>query len=498
VWTAQQVREAEEVLLDRTPPGALMRRAAFGLAVHARRMLGAGGGVAGRRVALLVGAGNNGGDALWAGVELRRRGVGVAAVLLDPPRAHAAGLAALRRAGGRTVGVDSAAAALAGADLVLDGIVGISGRGPLRAPAAAVVAQVDAAGLPVLAVDLPSGVDVDTGGVDGPAVTATETVTFGALKPVHVLAAPRCGPVHLVDIGLAPLLPAPYLHVLDAPDVADRWPVPGPTDDKYTQGVTGVAAGSATYPGAAVLAAGAAVLASSGMVRFAGSAADPVRAAWPEVVAVTDLADAGRTQSWIVGPGSGTDEAGRALLAAVIERDVPLCVDADAVTLLGHHADLRAGIRGRPVVLTPHDREFARVAGDVGADRVAAARRAAADLDVTVLLKGNATVVADPGGRVLVHPSRTSWAATAGSGDVLSGIIGALLAAGLEPWWAGGCATYLHGRAAELAAAGAPAPASALQAAIPAAIRALRRPPGADTERRGGEVPRRADAKMGR
>ena len=313
-----------------------------------------------------------------------------------------------------------------------------------------------------------------------------------------MLAAPRCGPVHLVDIGLAPLLPTPHLHVLDAADVADRWPVPGPTDDKYTQGVTGIAAGSATYPGAAVLATGAAVLATSGMVRFAGSAADPVRAAWPEVVAVTDIADAGQTQSWTVGPGSGTDEAGRALLAAVIERDVPLCVDADAVTLLGHHADLRAAIRGRPVVLTPHDREFARVAGDVGADRVAAARRAAADLDVTVLLKGNATVVADPDGRVLVHPSTTSWAATAGSGDVLSGIIGALLAAGLEPWWAGGCATFLHGRAAELAAAGAPAPASALQAAIPAAIRALRQPCRADSERRGAGAPRRADAKMGR
>ena len=494
------MRDAEEVLLHRTPPGALMRRAAFGLAVQARRMLDAGGGVAGRRVALLVGAGNNGGDALWAGVELRRRGVGVAAVLLDPARAHPAGLAALRRAGGRAVGVDVAAAALAGADLVIDGIIGISGRGPLRPPAAALVEQVDAAGAPVLAVDLPSGVDVDTGAVDGPAVTATATVTFGALKPVHVLAAPRCGPVHLVDIGLTRLLPAAHLHVLDAADVADRWPVPGPADDKYTQGVTGVAAGSATYPGAAVLATGAAVLATSGMVRFAGSAADPVRAAWPEVVAVTDIADAGQTQSWTVGPGSGTGEAGRALLAAVIERDVPLCVDADAVTLLGQHADLRAAMRGRPVVLTPHDREFARVAGDVGADRVAAARRAAADLDVTVLLKGNATVVADPGGRVLVHPSTTAWAATAGSGDVLSGIIGALLAAGLEPWWAGGCATFLHGRAAELAAAGAPAPASAMQAAIPAAIRALRRAPAADKGRPqcGDEVPRRAGAKMGR
>ncbi|MDT7580207.1 MAG: ADP-dependent NAD(P)H-hydrate dehydratase / NAD(P)H-hydrate epimerase [Pseudonocardiales bacterium] len=472
IFTAEQVRAAERVVLDRTPPGALMRRAAFGLAVVARRMLT---GTAGRRVTLLVGAGDNGGDALWAGAELRRRGVGVTAVLLNPERAHAQGLAALRRAGGRVVGTGpDAVTAVVCADLVLDGVVGLSGRGSLRPAAAELVDAAERAGVPVLAVDSPSGVDPDTGAVDGPAVTAAATVTFGALKPVHVLAAHRCGPVHLVDIGLGPELPEPFAHVLDDVDVAARWPVPGPTDDKYTQGVTGVAAGSATYPGAAVLATGAAVLATSGMVRFAGTAADPVRARWPEVVAADDISAAGRTQSWAVGPGIGTDEGGRALLAAVLDRDVPLCVDADGVTLLSTHDDLRAAVAHRPVVITPHDREFARVAGEVGADRVAAARRAAAALGVTVLLKGNATVVADPDGRALVNPSTTSWAATAGSGDVLTGIIGALLAAGLEPWWAAGCAAYLHARAAALAAAGAPAPASAIQAAIPAAIRDVR------------------------
>ena len=151
-----------------------------------------------------------------------------------------------------------------------------------------------------------------------------------------------------------------------------------------------------------------------------------------------------------------------------------MCIDADGVTLLGEHADLRSAIAGRPVVLTPHDREFARVAGEVGPDRIAAARRAAAALRVTVLLKGNATVVADPDGRTLVHPSTTSWAATAGSGDVLTGIVGALLAAGLDPWWAAGCGAFVHARAAEIAADGAPVPSSAIQAAIPAAIRSVR------------------------
>jgi hydroxyethylthiazole kinase-like uncharacterized protein yjeF len=468
VWTARQIRDTEKVLLDRIPDGALMRRAAFGLACQARRMLGR---VAGSRVVLLVGTGDNGGDALWAGVELRRRGAGVTAVLLVPDRAHPAGRTALRRAGGRIVGVDGGPAALAGADLVLDGVVGISGRGGLRPDAAALVAA--ASGVPILAVDLPSGVDTDTGAVEGAAVTADETCTFGARKPVHVLAAPRCGPVRVVDIGLGPLLPPPYAHVLEAADVAERWPLPGPADDKYTQGVVGVAAGSAVYPGAAVLATGAAVLATSGMVRFAGSAAPGVRDHWSEVITTESIDDAGRTQAWTVGPGIGTDDAGYAVLSTAIGRDVPLCADADAITLLGRHPDLREAIRGRPVVLTPHAGEFARIAGEIGPDRVAATRRAAAELGVTVLLKGNATVVADPDGRTLVHPATSSWAATAGSGDVLSGIIGALLAAGLEPWWAVGCAAFVHARAAEMAADGAPAPASALQAAIPGAIRSL-------------------------
>jgi hydroxyethylthiazole kinase-like uncharacterized protein yjeF len=477
VFTAEQVRTAERTVLARVPPGTLMRRAAFGLAVYVTRL------VAllriPRRVTLLVGAGDNGGDALWAGAELRRRGFGVTAVLLDPERAHTEGLAALRHAGGRVVTVGpEASAAVERASLVLDGIVGLSGRGPLRPAAAELVDAAARADVAVVAVDSPSGVDPDTGAVDGPAVTAVATVTFGALKPVHVLAEHRCGVVELVDIGLWPELPAPHAHVLHEVDVADRWPVPGPTDDKYTQGVTGVAAGSATYPGAAVLSTGAAVLATSGMVRFAGTAADPVRAHWPEVVATDDISTAGRTQAWAVGPGIGTDDGGRALLAAALEHDVPMCIDADGVTLLAEHDDLRAAVAGRPVVITPHDREFARIAGKVGTDRIGSARWAATALGVTVLLKGNATIVADPDGRTLVHPSSSSWAATAGSGDVLTGIIGALLAAGLEPWWAAGCATFVHGRAAELAAAGAPAPASMIQAMIPSAVRSIREPAG--------------------
>ncbi len=455
-----------------------MRRAAYGLSVHAAGMLRErSGGVAGRRVVLLVGAGNNGGDALWAGMELRRRGAGVTAVLLAPDRAHPAGLAAFRKAGGRLTAAADAAAGIAAAHLVIDGIVGISGSGPLRDPAGALVAEADEAGVPILAVDLPSGVDPDTGEVHEPSVRAAETVTFGGYKPVHALAPSRCGPVHLVDIGLDPYLPDPDVWRLDAEDVGRRWPVPGPADDKYSQGVVGVAAGSQVYPGAAVLATGAAVAATSGMVRFAGSAAEEVLRHWPEVVAAGSVADSGRTQAWTVGPGVGTGTSGRDTVAAVLDRSVPVCLDADAITLVASTPDLADAAAELPVVFTPHDREFARLAGEVGRDRVGAARRAAAKLHATVLLKGNVTVVADQDGRVLAHPAPTSWAATAGSGDVLSGLVGALLAAGLQPWWAAGCAAYLHSTAASLAAGGsvgAPIGASALLAAVPDAIRHVR------------------------
>ncbi|PPK69590.1 NAD(P)H-hydrate dehydratase [Actinokineospora auranticolor] len=470
VWTTGAVRTAEEAVLAKTAPGALMRRAAHGVALHVTRLLDQHtGGVAGRRVVLLVGAGNNGGDALWAGAFLRRRSVGVTAVLLAPERAHAEGLAALRRAGGR-VGTPED---VDFADLVVDGIVGLSARGPLRPDAAAVVSRVRA---PVVAVDLPSGVDPDTGAVEGPAVTADVTVTFGAYKPVHYLAGARCGAVHLIDLGLD--LAKPVFEVLGAAEVAAAWPVPGPEDDKFTQGVVGVVAGSETYPGAAVLAVGAAVLATSGLTRYAGSAADEVRRRWPEVVATGSVGDAGRVQAWVAGPGMGTGKASRDVLAHVLDAGLPTCVDADGITLLARYPDLwDARDPDAPLLLTPHDREFARIAEphgiELGADRVAAAKSLAAELDVTVLLKGHATVVASPDGRALVNPARSHWLATAGSGDVLSGLAGALLAAGLDPLLAGGAAAWLHVRAGEAAALGAPVPASAIVDAVPTALRGL-------------------------
>lgn len=475
LWTTDRIRKAEERLLATTPEGALMQRAAFGVAGQAAEMLAHHTGrVAASRVVLLVGAGNNGGDALWAGSFLRKRGVGVTAVLLKPEKAHPAGLAALRRAGGRAVSLDDAPRVLEAADLVIDGIVGLSARGPLREDAASLLEHISA---PVLAVDLPSGVDPDHGTVQGPAITADRTVTFGARKPLHVLNRERCGDVVLIDIGLLPELSDPDLWQLDAVDVGAAWPVPGPHDNKYSQGVTGIAAGSATYPGAAVLATGSAVLATSGMVRYAGAAADVVRSRWPEAIATGSVTDAGRVQAWVVGPGLGTGQEGQRVLRHVLSAGVPVCADADATTLMAHHPDvLDARDPGTPLVLTPHAGEFERLTGSApGDDRVAGVKAAARRFDAVVLLKGNTTLIAAPDGRVLVNVARGSWLATAGSGDVLSGLVGSLLASGLDPWLAAGAAAYVHSLAAELAARGAPVSASGVESAIPAAIRQVRR-----------------------
>ncbi|MDO3129298.1 NAD(P)H-hydrate dehydratase [Mycobacteroides abscessus subsp. bolletii] len=447
-YSAQQIREAEAPLLAALPDGALMRRAAYGLAaVVADELSRRAGVVAGRSVCGVVGSGDNGGDALWALTFLRRRGVSASAVLLNPERAHRAGLAAFRKAGGRVVSVvpDDI-------DLVVDGVVGISGTGPLRPGAAGIAEKITAEGIPVIAVDIPSGVDVHTGAVDGPAFHAAVTVTFGGYKPVHALG--DCGDVRLIDIGLE--LPESTLREFDAPDVAAAWPVPGPADDKYTQGVTGVLAGSSTYPGAAVLCSGAAVAATSGMVRYAGTAAAEVVSHWPEVIATQTEEAAGRVQAWVVGPGYGTAERQTRTLRRVLSTSLPVLVDADALTMLAEHPDLADLVASRPAatVLTPHAGEFARLAGrPPGPDRVDAARSLAARLKATVLLKGNVTVISRPDGTAYVNRAHGSWAATAGSGDVLAGVIGSLLAAGIAADKAAAMGAYVHARAAAAAAA---------------------------------------------
>lgn len=464
------IRAAEAALMATLPEGALMQRAASTLAIAcARRLVG----VYGARVTLLVGSGNNGADALWAGARLARRGAAVTAVL--PGNAEPVALNAFRAAGGRVAGAD----ALDDADLVVDGLVGIGGRGALREAAAGLVVE----GEHVVAVDVPSGVDADTGAVCGPAVRAGLTVTFGTGKPGLFVGQGRlhAGRVEIVDIGLGPHLPPPAAQLLDAVDVALMLPTPPAGGDKYTSGVVGIAAGSQAYTGAAVLASGAAVRAGAGMVRFAGveHAAEQVRSRWPEAVVRTvppgdgeGVLAVGQVQAWVVGPGLGTGDDAGAVVRAVLGTDVPVLVDADALTVCAEHPDwLRS--RTAPTLLTPHDREFERFGSAVGADRIGAASRLARELGVTVLLKGDATVVSD-GERVFVNDTGSPVLATAGTGDVLSGGCGALLAQGLDPLEAGAVGAHLHGLAGRLSAAAASTSASLVLDSWPAAVRAVR------------------------
>ncbi|MFE9626391.1 NAD(P)H-hydrate dehydratase [Streptomyces sp. NPDC006527] len=469
-YCVDTVRAAERELMARLPEGTLMQRAAAGLAAACAELLGR---VYGRRVVLLVGSGDNGGDALYAGARLARRGAGVTAVLLSAERAHAGGLAALRRAGGRTVAPAAAGEVLRRADLVLDGIVGIGGRGGLREDAAPLAALAAESRALVVAVDLPSGVDADTGEVHGDAVRADLTVTFGTHKPGLLIDPAReyAGSVRLVDIGLE--LPADQaeLEALQHTEVAALLPVPAAESDKYRRGVVGVAAGSARYPGAAVLAVAGALRGGAGAVRYVGPAGEAVIARFPETL-VSDQGPrhAGRVQSWVVGPGVG-DDAGT--VAEVVAADVPVLIDADALRLAEAGA-----VRGRtaPTLMTPHAGEAAALLGvpreEVEAGRLAAVRELATRYRATVLLKGSTTLVADAGGGpVRVNPTGTSWLATAGSGDVLSGLAGSLLAAGLSAVDAGSVGAYLHGLAGRFAADGAPVGAHDVAAAVAGAWR---------------------------
>ncbi len=475
-WRVADVRAAEQAVMARLPEGTLMRRAATALGHRCARLLtDRFGGVYGARALLLVGAGDNGGDALYAGAHLAQRGVRVTAHLLSPDRAHAGGLAALRAQGG-TVGEPAGFV-----DIVLDGIVGIGGTGGLRPEAAEAVARAGEAtardgGRPVVvAVDLPSGVQADTGAVPGDAVTADVTVTFGCLKPglVAGAGAARAGLVEVVDIGVAPV-GAPALRVATRDDVAGWWPRPGPDSDKYTRGVVGVATGSATYPGAAVLSVAGACAGPAGLVRYAGAAADFVRARHPSVIATGRAADAGRVQAWVCGSGLGTDDRGATEVRTVLASALPVCLDADALTLLVDGSMAHLLRRDAPTVVTPHDREFARLAGEApGPDRVESALGLAAKLNATVLLKGDRTIVAGPDGTAWVSPTGTPALATGGTGDVLSGLLGALLAAGLPPAPAAVAAAYAHGLAGREAAQGGPVTATDVAAALRPAVAAL-------------------------
>jgi hydroxyethylthiazole kinase-like uncharacterized protein yjeF len=445
-YTGTQVRAAEEPLLAAGLGDVLMQRAAHGLAnaviselrTRGRRIYGA-------RLVVLAGKGNNGGDGLYAAAFLAARGMRTTAVLTSGA-GHPAALAAFERAGGRAEELTEAAlGALAAeascADVVIDAVLGTGAKGGLRGSAAALVEAITQArgslaaqGL-VVACDLPSGVDADTGEAAQTVLSADLTVTFGAAKS-GLLADPgadHAGRVHVVAIGIEERLPAPSLRRLEDTDLAVLLPRPERRAHKYSRGVLGVVAGSVQYPGAAVLACRGALAAGVGMVRYLGppEVADLVRQSCPEVVCSTGSVADNRVQAWLVGSGMGPEDHEQLSRARdALESGLPTVADAGALPGLPNEL-------APHVVLTPHAGELASLLQRLGGqeDRAAvegctldAARRAAARTGATVLLKGASTLVAAPSGDTYSQADGTPWLATAGSGDVLAGVIGALLA----------------------------------------------------------------------
>ncbi len=414
------------------PVDVLIERAGAAVARAALELLD---GAYGRRVVVLVGKGNNGNDGRAAAHRLEDRGVRC-----------------------RVVDVSAAPAVLPEADLVIDAAFGTGFRGRLVLPA---LARPD---VPVLAVDIPSGVVGLTGVAEGNPYRAVRTVTFAALKPGLVLAdgADLAGAVTVADIGLD--VSSAAAHLVEADDVARWLPERSAASHKWRAAVW-VVAGSPGMTGAAHLATRAAQRAGAGYVRLStpGSDADP----WAPTEAVVTplpgggwaddvLAGIGRFAALAVGPGLGTSPGAaaevRRLVAAAL---VPVVVDGDGLRALG--ADAAGVIADRPtgapaVVLTPHDGEHeALTGGPPDADRFDAVRRLAADTGAVVLLKGHTTLVGRPDGHVWASRSGDARLATAGTGDVLTGVLAALCAQGMEPDEAAAASAYLHGRAGALA-----------------------------------------------
>jgi hydroxyethylthiazole kinase-like uncharacterized protein yjeF len=460
---------------------ALMENAGRAVAVAAESVAG---GAYGRRAVVVAGKGNNGGDGLVAARYLARRGMAVVVVLVgratDLREPASTNLERLRKrcpgARIRTFSGPALERELGRADVVIDAIFGTGFRGVPEDNAAEAIERVAAASCPVVAVDIPSGVNGESGSIDGSVVRADVTVTFGAAKPGVVLlpGAETAGVIQVVDIGFPADLIASDLCLLEAADVADAVPPRAIETNKRQAGVVVVVGGSRRMTGAVCLCGEAAYRAGAGLVTVAvpegilpvvqtrlrettflplpetgeGSAAgstDPLAHA---------LEAAG---SAAIGPGMTTNEQTGAFVRILVRASpVPLVLDADGLNaFVGHVSSLID--RRSPLVMTPHAGEFARLTGvgvrDVATDRIGNARKLAAETNAVVLLKGSRTVIAAPDGRVLVNPTGGPYLATGGTGDVLTGTIAGLIARGVEPWLAAGVAAYVHGTAGALAGA---------------------------------------------
>jgi len=479
VLDASQMREADRVTIRELGlPGMVLMEMAAGAVteVVADRFGDA------RRVVIACGPGNNGGDGLAVARQLHCRGFSVEVALLvaeSDLKGDAASQLALARAFGVNVhrcGSNTArlAALLSDGDVLVDALFGTGLDRPLGTRWARLVKMLNDSGVPIVAVDIPSGLWGSSGQVAGEAVNAAVTVTFAAPKVAHVLppACWRCGEVAVAEIGIPPWVVQAQarLGLVEGVDVATWLPHRAVDAHKGNFGHLLVVAGREGRAGAAALAARAAVTLGSGLVTVATAhgAVRPIQAQVPE--AMVDALPAGKdgavtgaglegslakATALAVGPGLGVTEGPRRLLAGILERwSGPLVLDADALTLLaGRLGELRR--REAPTVLTPHPGELGRLLGvptaEVTSDRLGAAEEAAKRSGAVVLAKGARTVIAGGSGWSMVNPTGTSGLASGGAGDVLTGSIGALLAQGMPARQAAAAGAWLHGRAAELA-----------------------------------------------
>ncbi len=443
------------------PGVTLMARAGWAVARAARRFGPC-------RTLVLCGPGNNGGDGYVAARLLDAAGWPVRVAALAPPRPGSD--AALAAADWCGPVVTFTPAEAAGAELVIDAVFGAG----LARDVDGLVADTLAAARRILAVDVPSGVDGATGVARGRVARADCTVTFFRCKPGHWLLPGRdlCGTIVLADIGL----PASVLDDIRPQTVGNgpalwRLPVLPASTHKYARGFVSVLGGAA-MTGAAQLAAEAARHGGAGMVTIVAPGHAGRYGHVAAGLIVNDepldglLADPRRT-TWVCGPGLGQDAA-RLALPRLLAAGRQVVADADA---LGAHAGHPEALRGA-AVLTPHEGEFAKLFGPSGSDRLAAARAAARRVEAVVLLKGSDTVIAAPDGRAAINGTGTPALATAGAGDVLSGLIAALLAGGMPPWDAACAGAWLHGRAGEMLGLGLVA--DDLPAAVARAMQAVR------------------------
>lgn len=523
-YTVATVRAAEKRLLEQqSHEDQLMKLAAAAVAETASVMLEARPGA----VLILAGSGGNGGDGLYAGAVLASRGITVHALV--PERCHEEALTAFRAAGGTVLSPGEVPTDTA---LLIDAIAGLGSARGLSGTALSLYRCATSAGAAVLAVDMPTGVDADTGVCAADAVNADVTVTFGSPRLGHALAA-ECGQVVVSNLFLPgapsfaetlaeldepaafiahePSVPTPFAWrsgEIDLPGgrASRPWPVgctgpivdptPGARSDKYSGGVVALAAGSNTYPGAGILCATAAVRATPSMVRFIGD--NSITSLLPELVCHPDVASSGQAQAWVVGPGRGTDAAAANELRKVLAQDLSTVLDADALTLLARNTSLRQTVTEHPMtILTPHEGEFRRLyeatfgsAPDASDGWSCALHELADELNSIILLKGRLTRVTAPGQPIYSFNAGHSFAATPGSGDVLSGILGAVIAQLFaeastetaasttartitEVLHAGAIHAHAAAIAAETPEGFAPCSASQIAAAIPRAIARL-------------------------